>query len=210
MLALYSINLKIMLNRPNIPLLNNNTIFSAFENSFLGEAADITVSALILLIVVVVLFLFLKTRTGIALRATGDNSQMVRTMGVNTDTMLLTGLAISNGLVALSGGIIAQYQSFADISMGTGMVVIGLASVIIGEVIFGTKTLMRRLISVILGAILYRMVIAVALELGMPPTDMKLVSAVIVILALASPTIKEGAGKMKRRFATNGNKGGQT
>ncbi len=210
MLALYSINLKIMLNRPNIPLLNNNTIFSAFENSFLGEAADITVSALILLIVVVVLFLFLKTRTGIALRATGDNSQMVRTMGVNTDTMMLTGLAISNGLVALSGGIIAQYQSFADISMGTGMVVIGLASVIIGEVIFGTKTLMRRLISVILGAILYRMVIAVALELGMPPTDMKLVSAVIVILALASPTIKEGAGKMKRRFATNGNKGGQT
>ncbi|HHX87731.1 MAG TPA: ABC transporter permease, partial [Firmicutes bacterium] len=109
------------------------------------------------------------------------------------------GLALSNGLVALSGSLIAQYQSFADISMGVGMVIIGLASVIIGEVLFGTKSLLRRLTSVILGAILYRLVIAFALELGMPPTDLKLVSAVIVTLALSMPTIKQRLYVLKKR-----------
>jgi len=112
----------------------------------------------------------------------------------------LIGLALSNSLVALSGSFIAQYQSFADISMGVGMVVIGLASVIIGEVLFGIKSLLQRLIAVILGAILYRLVIAIALEMGMPATDLKLISALIVALALAAPVIKERLAAIKKRY----------
>jgi putative ABC transport system permease protein len=110
---------------------------------------------------------------------------------VDTDFTTIVGLALSNGLVALSGALLAQYQGFADISMGIGMVVIGLASVIIGEVIFGTRSLLRRLIAVVLGAVMYRFIIAGALELGMPATDLKLVSAVIVALALSMGTIRD-------------------
>ncbi len=152
-----------------------------------------------MLTVLLLLFLFLQTRLGLVLRATGDNDQMVRALGVNTDLTILIGLALSNGLVALSGSLIAQYQSFADISMGVGMVVIGLASVIIGEVLFGSNTLMRRLIAVALGAILYRLVIALAFEFGMPATDLKLVSAVIVALALSTPVIRERLFSFRKR-----------
>lgn len=200
MLALYSINLKVMHGKANIPLINMATIFNSFESALLEDYIKIVISFGILLVILVILFLFLKTKLGFALRATGDNDQMVRALGVNTDFTILIGLAVSNGLVASSGAIIAQYQSFADISMGTGMVIIGLASVIVGEVIFGTKTLLKRLIAVILGSILYRLVIALALELGMPPTDLKLVSAVIVALALSMSTIKDGFEVMKKRL----------
>jgi putative ABC transport system permease protein len=135
---------------------------------------------------------------------------MARASGVNTDFIILLGLALANGLVALTGAMIAQYQSFVDVGMGIGMVIIGLASVIIGEVIFGTNSLLRRLIAVILGAILYRLVIAFALELGMPPTDLKLVSALIVTLALSMPVIKERLISFKKRWsAMDNNRGGQ-
>ncbi|TEB07141.1 beta-methylgalactoside transporter inner membrane component [Pelotomaculum schinkii] len=200
MLALYSVNLKVMHGKANIPLINMATIFSSFEGFLLNDYTKIVISFGILLVILVILFLFLKTKLGFVLRATGDNDQMVRALGVNTDFTILVGLAISNGLVALSGSIIAQYQSFTDISMGTGMVIIGLASVIVGEVIFGTKTLLKRLIAVILGSIIYRLVIAFALELGMPTTDLKLVSAVIVALALSMSTIKDGFEVMKKRL----------
>jgi len=200
MLALYSINLKVMHSKANIPLINKATIFSSFEGALVNDYAKMVIALGVLLVILVILFLFLKTKLGFALRATGDNDQMVRALGVNTNFTILMGLAVSNGLVALSGAIIAQYQSFADVSMGTGMVIIGLASVIVGEVIFGTKTLFRRLIAVILGSILYRFVIAFALELGMPPTDLKLVSAVIVALALSMSTIKESFEFMKKRL----------
>jgi putative ABC transport system permease protein len=126
---------------------------------------------------------------------------MVRSVGVNTDTTILLGLGLANCLVAFSGALIAQYQSFADVSMGVGMVVIGLASVIIGEVLFGINSLLRRLIAVVLGAILYRFVIAVALHLGMPPTDLKLISAVIVTMALAAPVIKAGLISRRKRHS---------
>lgn len=200
MLALYSINLKVMSGRANIALLNKSTVFSLVENLVSGDYARLILAAVILIVVLILLFLFLNTRLGFVLRATGDNDQMVRSLGVNTDFVILIGLALSNGLVALSGALIAQDQSFVDVGMGIGMVIIGLASVIIGEVVFGTKTLFRRLIAVILGSILYRLIIAFALELGMPPTDLKLVSAVIVALALSTPVFRKRFNFMRRKL----------
>lgn len=191
MLALYSVNLRVMDNRANIPLINQPTAFGLLQGTSLASYAHIAIPLFILLLMVMLLFGFLQTRLGLVIRATGDNDQMVRAIGVNTDSTILVGLAMANSLVALSGALIAQYQSFADISMGVGMVIIGLASVIIGEVVFGTTSLLRRLIAVVLGAVLYRLVIAIALDLGMPPTDLKLISAVIVALALSGPVIKE-------------------
>ena len=200
MLALYSLNLKVMGGRANIPLMNKATVFRVLEKTALGDNSTLIFSSAVLLLMLLLLFLFLKTRLGFVLRATGDNDHMVRALGVNTDSVILIGLALSNGLVALSGALIAQSQSFVDVGMGIGMVVIGLASVIIGEVVFGTKTLLRRLIAVILGAILYRLIIAFALEIGMPPTDLKLVSAVIVAIAMAMPIIKKRLSVVKRKL----------
>jgi putative ABC transport system permease protein len=192
MLGLYSVNLRVMDGRANIPLLNQPTVFGSLQGTGLQSQAQWVIPLFLLIIVIFILFLFLQTRFGLVLRATGDNQQMVRAVGVNTDTTILFGLGLANGLVGLSGALIAQYQSFADVSMGVGMVIIGLASVIIGEVLFGISSLLRRLMAVVLGAILYRLVIAVALHLGMPPTDLKLVSAAIVSIALAAPVIKAG------------------
>lgn len=204
MLALYSINLKVMGNRANVNMINERTIFQEHET--------IVFSLILLVGVVILLFLFLKTKYGFVLRATGDNPNMVRALGANTDLAIIIGLAISNGLVALSGALIAQEQLFADASMGIGMVVIGLASVIIGEGIFGKNNLLRRLIAVVLGAILYRVLIGFVISLGMPTTDLKLVSAIIVAMALAMPVMKEkyrlSKKKRARKISMNG-KGGQ-
>lgn len=189
MLGLYSVNLRVLGGKANIALVNQTTVFKLLPEA--EQYAGLLIPVLILLAVLGLLFWFLQTRLGLVLRATGDNDQMVRAMGVNTNATILIGLALSNSLVALSGSLVAQYQSFADISMGVGMVVIGLASVIIGEVLFGINSLLRRLIAVVLGAVLYRMIIAVALEFGMPATDLKLISAIIVALALSAPVIKE-------------------
>lgn len=194
MLALYSINLKVMGNKANIPLskaLNVSTIFTPFYDTMLKSYIAMILSTVILVLVLILLFTFLKTKFGLVLRATGDNDKMVRASGMDTDFTTIAGLSLSNGLVALSGALIAQYQAFADVSMGIGMVVIGLASVIIGEVIFGTKSLLRRLIAVVLGAVLYRFILAIALRLGMPPTDLKLISAVIVTIALSMGIIRD-------------------
>ncbi|MGP1570351.1 MAG: ABC transporter permease [Eubacteriales bacterium] len=181
MLGLYSINLRIMGNRPNVSLTMSKTIYEYAPTSrpalFMGIA--------VLTVIIILLSLFLRTRIGFALRATGDNEDMVRAYGISSDNMKILGISISNGLVGFAGGMLAQYQSFADASMGTGMVVIGLASVIIGETIFGKSHLTGRLIAVALGAILYRLIIAQALALGLPSSDLKLVSAVIVTIALA-------------------------
>ncbi len=201
MLALYSINLKVMSNRANIPLLNQKTIFCLAAWIPGAEYAGLIISFIVLLIVMALLYFFLRTRLGLVIRATGDNEQMVRALGVSTDATKMIGLALANALVALSGALIAQYQSFADVGMGIGMVMIGLASVVIGEAVFGTANLLRRLIAVILGAILYRLVIAFALELGMPPTDLKLISAIIVCAALSMPAIKEKFSSLKNKLA---------
>ena len=208
MLALYSINLKVMGGRANIPLLNQKTAFTLPGWMADFDYAALTISLILLLAVMLALYLFLKTKIGLVLRATGDNEQMVRALGVSTDLTKLIGLALANALVGLSGALIAQYQSFADVGMGIGMVIIGLASVIIGEAVFGTANLLRRLAAVILGAVLYRLVIAFALELGMPPTDLKLISAVIVCAALSMPAIKEQYSSLKKRIsAAAGSKG---
>ncbi len=190
MLGLYSVNLRIMGNRANISLLNQPTIFQSLEGTPLADQAEWLIPLALLLLVIGLLYGFLKTRFGFILRGTGDNQQMVRALGVDTSKMILAGMALANGLVGLCGAVLAQYQSYCDISMGVGMVVIGLASVIIGEVIFGIRSLFRRLLAVVLGAIVYRIVIAFALNLGMPSTDLKLVSAIIVTLALSLPVLK--------------------
>lgn len=204
MLGVYSINLRIMGGRANLPLTRSETIYSMAEGVFPLQWSSLLVGALILILVIAIFFFFLKTRTGFALRATGDNEEMVRACGISSDHMKLLGMSVSNGFVGLAGGLLAQYQGYADIGMGVGMVVIGLASVIIGEVIFGTSNLLRRLVAVALGAILYRLILAIALNLGMQATDMKLVSAVIVVIALSLGVLGESFSlRKKKRGAKN-------
>lgn len=201
MIALYSINLRIMgltvensVGRPNIPLLQSETLITkyiSFIESFgIPTYYAIVVGGLVVVAVVkIALDLFLKTEVGLALRATGDNKRMIRSFSGNTDRLTIIGLAISNGLVALSGALIAQYGKFADVGMGIGMIVIGLASVIIGEALFGTKSIVRITLAVIVGAVIYRLVLAFALRIEFLDTgDMKLLTALIVVLALVLPT----------------------
>lgn len=199
MLGIYSINLRIQ-GKANINLNSAPTIYKAAEEA-MGDFqwSSIVLGLMIAIIIILLLFAFLKTRKGFALRATGDNEEMVRAAGISSDNMKLLGLSVSNGLVGMAGGMLAQYQGYSDVGMGTGMVVIGLASVIIGEVLFGTRSLMRRLIAVALGAVAYRMVIGVALYMGMPPTDLKLVSAVIVTIALAMGMLGENFSLWRKK-----------
>ncbi len=191
MLGLYSINLRIMGSRPNVSLTSSRTIYKDAGECLGGDYAGLILGVTVLVAIIILFFFFLKTRLGFALRATGDNEEMVRAYGISSDAMKILGLSLSNGFVGLAGGLLAQYQSFADATMGTGMVVIGLASVILGEAIFGTKTLLRRLTAVALGAILYRLVIAQALAAGLPTSDLKLVSAAIVAVALSLGAFSE-------------------
>jgi len=191
MFALYSINLHIMGGKPNIALTMSDTIYKRAAAVFPEEYSAIIVGLLFLIAIIIAFFFFLKTRMGFALRATGDNEDMVRAYAIDSERMKVLGLSLSNGLVGLAGGLLSQYLSFADTTMGTGMVVIGLASVILGEAVFGTKSLLRRLIAVALGAVLYRFVIAYAFHFNMPVSDLKLVSAAIVIGALAIGTFSE-------------------
>ena len=199
MLGIYSINLRIQ-GKANVNLNSTPTLYKTVENAMNGfRWSSIVFGLIIAAVVIFFMFAFLKTRKGFALRATGDNEEMVRAAGISSDNMKLLGLSVSNGLVGLAGGMLAQYQGYSDVGMGTGMVVIGLASVIIGEVLFGTGGLLRRLIAVALGAVVYRLVIGVALYLGMPPTDLKLVSAVIVTIALAMGMLGENFSLRKKR-----------
>src|SRR5699024_3792907 len=143
---------------------------------------------------------FLKTETGLALRATGDNQRMIRSFSANTDILIILGIGISNGLVALSGALIAQHSGFADVGMGIGMIISGLASVIIGEALFGVKTVARATLAVVLGAIVYRIVVTLALRVEFLETgDMKLITALLVIVALVTPRIIQSQREKKRR-----------
>ncbi len=190
MIALYSINLRI-LGKANLSLLRMETVYTGFENLGLSRnTAVIALGTLFILALVAILYWFFGTEMGCAIRATGNNPNMVRAQGINTNTMKIIGLVISNGLVAVSGALIAQSQTFADVQMGTGSIVIGLASVIIGEVLFGRNHFMGRLFSLVLGAISYRIIIALVLEMGMPSSDLKLFTAITVAVALALPVIR--------------------
>lgn len=212
MTALYSINLRIM-GRSNIPLLNAPSITSGGEefmrrisggaNSInvigwqvtVNDMAVFIISLLICVVVGAILYRFLLTHKGTALRAAGNNPQMVRAQGINNNTMVVFGLALSNGLVALSGSLLAQYQGFADVQMGIGMMVWGLASVIIGEALVGRRSIGLAITGTILGTILFRLLIAIALRWGLNPNDLKLVTAVFVFVALVAPYWFKSLGK---------------
>lgn len=195
MTALYSINLRVMGGRANISLLGTDSLFSNAKGTF----GKMLIAFLFIVLVCIFLVLFFRTQTGLCIRATGDNEAMVRSSSISTDRMKFIGLGLANALVGLSGGLIAQYQSFTDLSMGIGMVVVGLASLIIGEVIFGRPSIWRNVVAVVLGAVIYRCIIAFVFAQGMPTNDLKLISAVIVALAISYPLIISQYRLMKLR-----------
>jgi len=199
MVALYSINLRVM-GGANVSLLREVTIFDQVSE-LLGLRAGLGLSLLIAGVLTVIVFLilnwFLRTEIGLALRATGDNEQMVGGLGTDTDMTTILGVSISNGLVALAGAVVAQGQGFSDVGMGIGMIVMGLASVIIGEALFRPKGVARLLLAVIGGTFVYRLVITIALRVGMAPGDLKLITAVLVIIALAIPYLQK---KIRREW----------
>lgn len=196
MTALYSVNLRIM-GKANVPLLAVDTMFS-------GILPKIIVALLVVIMIKVILDLYMKTYAGLSLRAVGANPQLVSSLGQNTGRVKIIGLAIANGLTALSGALMCQYQRFADVAMGSGTVVIGLASVILGATLFGKVRFIQGSTGVILGSILYKASIAMALKAGLAATDMKLISAVffVVIIMLRNPGWKQKlAGLFKRKEA---------
>lgn len=227
-IALYSINIRIMgksniplLSLPGIES-KNTSFFSNLKQFYagklnrniniktiMGSISEITglsvttssliVGIIIVAIIVAIMYWFFGTEIGSAIRATGNNEHMSRALGVNTDSSKILGLMFSNGLVALSGALVAQSQGYADISMGTGAIVVGLASIIIGEVIFGSHFgFWYKLLTAVLGSIIYRIVIAVVLQLGLKSTDLKLLTALIVAIALSVPVFKTKIDKRRR------------
>lgn len=210
MIALYSVNLRIM-GRSNLPLLREDTLITPLRDAgYIGTWVAVAVFAVVALVVKGVIDWFLHTDLGLAMQATGDNEEMIRSFGVSTDRMKVLGLALSNGLVALCGALVAQYQGFADIGMGIGLILAGLASVIIGQAIFGSRTIVIASLAVVLGSVLYRVVIQLALNAGLNPNDMKLISAVLVVLALVLPQWRifrrlPSPSRFRRALAANGN-----
>lgn len=204
MTALYSVNLHI-LGRSNLPLLTSTTLSTYAESvgmkttggaralDILGwEVPVLNASTLMLIVLAIalvglVLYWFFQTNLGTAMRATGDNAQMIRALGVSDENMIILGLALSNGLIALAGALLAQYQGFADVQMGIGMVVWGLASVIIGEALVGTRHLGLTLCGAVMGSVFFRLLVAIALRLGLNPNDLKLITAAFVFAALVLP-----------------------
>ncbi len=191
-IGLYSINLRIM-DRSNLPLLMNPTLIkSVAEMTGLSNAWSALVVGLIFsAIVVAILYWFFGTELGSSIRATGNNEHMARALGVNTNNTKLLGLMLSNGLVALSGGLVTQSQGYADVKQGIGAIVIALASIVIGEVIFGDKgSFLTRLLSILVGSVIYRVIVAVVLQLGLNTDDLKLFTAILVGIALTVPVIR--------------------
>ncbi|AGY54053.1 hypothetical protein BRDCF_p1426 [Bacteroidales bacterium CF] len=198
MTALYSVNLHIM-GKSNLPLMSQQTLISlAGDISFIpdNDTAVLVVILAFVALIGIALYLFFRTNLGTAMRATGNNPQMIRALGVNTGLMITLGLGMANALIALSGAILAQYQGFADVQMGIGMMVWGLASVIIGEAIIGGGSVGMLIIGSIMGSVIFRLLVAVALRLGMNPNDLKLITALFVFIALVLPYVTK---KMKKR-----------
>lgn len=190
MIALYSINLRIM-GKANVPLLGQDTLISPLRQAgILGTWTSVALMFAGCLVAVAIVVWFLHTQMGMAMRATGDNEEMIRSFGVSTDNQKILGLALSNGMVGLSGALIAQFQGFADIGMGIGLILIGLASVIVGQAIFSQRWIWLAALAVVFGAVIYRLVIQLALSAGMEVNDMKLISAVLVVAALLLPKWK--------------------
>jgi putative ABC transport system permease protein len=212
MIALYSINLRVLGLRSNLPLLDAATIFDPLEvwlaplvggaGGVVQRYAAIVAFALIAILLIAALDWMLHTEFGLALRATGDNEQMASAQGVSVARMKICGLALSNGLIALAGALFAPYQGFADVTIGRGLIVVGLASVIIGEALFTPRRLRSALIAVAAGSLIYRLFVTLALNytgrLGLQETDLQLVTALIVILAMAAPRFRRGAAAGRR------------
>ena len=204
MTALYSVNLHIM-GRSNVPLLGQRTASNYAERlgaSVLGgernlnvwgwevtvlDASTLAAAFLTVVLLGLMVHAFFQTNLGAAMRATGDNSQMIRALGVNDDNMIILGLAVSNGLIGLAGAFLAQYQGFADVQMGIGMIVWGLASVILGEALVGTRRLGLAIAGTVMGSVVFRLIVAIALRLGLNANDLKLITAVFVFAALILP-----------------------
>jgi len=191
MMASFSVNLYVMGGRPNVSLLREETLFTMLGERFGSiQIARFFLSTLVVLITVTMLGVFFYTRLGLAVRATGDNEEMCRASSINTTFTKFVGLSIGNAFAALSGGLIAQYQGFADVNMGFGMVVVALASLIIGEAIFGRRTVIWNIGSVIVGAIVYRIIWAWALSFRIDPANLRAISALIVAAAISYPAVK--------------------
>ncbi len=187
--GLYTVNLAVMGFSSNVNMMKTETMFILVQ-PYLGKVYKLVPAAILAAIAGVVLVLFLKTRLGLSIRATGDNPDMVRASSINTGFTITIGLCMANALTALSGAVLAQYQKTADINLGTGMVIIGLASLIIGETLLPKGKMWRKALGAILGSILYRFIIAIALRLDLPSECLKLISAAIVALAIGLPAIK--------------------
>lgn len=199
--GLYSINLRIM-GKANFGLLNQTTLFTQIKDLGVpSKWAGFIVGIVFAAILICVIYCFFGTEIGCALRATGNNPNMVRAMGSNTKIYIVLGLVVGNGLVAMAGGLLAQYQGYADINMGVGTIVIGLAAIMIGEVLFSKRTYIHRLTGVVIGSIVYRIIIAFVLRISLTSNlivkitadDMKLITAIIVVIALVAPSLKDNA-----------------
>ena len=197
--GLYTINIAVMGFASNLNLFSCDTIFSWAKETIGGTWYKLIVAAVVVILVGIVLALFLNTRLGLSIRATGDNPDMVRASSINTGLMITIGLCVANALTGLSGGLLSQYQKSCDINLGTGMVTIALASLIIGETILGRGGMGKRVIGVVLGSCLYRFIVAVALRLNVPAECLKLVSSLIVAFAIALPYLKKQAAFYKQR-----------
>ncbi len=199
--GLYSINLRIM-GKANFGLLNQTTLFSQIKALGMpSKWAGLSVGLVFIVILIIVIYCFFGTEIGCALRATGNNPDMVKAMGSNTKAYIVLGLVVGNGLVGMSGALLAQYQGYADIQMGQGTIVIGLAAIMIGEVLFSKRSYMHRLTGVVIGSVVYRIIIAFVLRISLntdffikiTADDMKLITAVIVAIALVAPRLKNTA-----------------
>jgi putative ABC transport system permease protein len=207
--GLYTVNLMAMGWKSNASLLGVNTIFTMLRDSGLfGDWYELVLAAFVTILAGVLLRLFLGTRLGLSIRATGDNRDMVRASSVNPTFTITVGLCISNALTALSGGVVGQYQKTVDINSGTGIVVIGLACLIIGETVLGRRTVTKGIIAVMVGSIIYRFIYAIVFYTKVVPVDcLKLLTAIIVALAIAAPSIKQWFAFQQRKLAA-GRKGG--
>ena len=200
--GLYTVNLAVMGFSSNVNMMKTDTIFTLLKGS-LGAFYKLIPGAVITVLAGILLVVFLNTRLGLSIRATGDNPDMVRASSINTSFTITVGLMLSNALTALSGAVIAQYQRTADINLGTGMVIIGLASLIIGETLLPRGKTWMKVIGAVIGSVLYRFIIALALRLDLPSECLKLISAVIVALAIGLPAIGSGKKGGKRNAAAN-------
>ena len=190
--GLYTVNLAVMGFSSNVNMMRSATLFTLVQ-PYLGRFYKLIPAAVLTLLVGILLVLFLRTRLGLSIRATGDNADMVRASSINTGFTVTIGLMLSNSMTALSGAVLAQYQKTADINLGTGMVIIGLASLIIGETLLPRGKMLAKALGAILGSIVYRFIIAIALRLDLPSECLKLISATIVALAIGLPAIKAAA-----------------